>query len=93
MKKELYQQIFRRKSYHTFRERTDELITQEEIDGIYEAFKSFDKFNDCKIDIRIDKDNHGSIIRNSEYVIIIFSEIKDGYLQNTKEMRAQNLIR
>ena len=82
MNKELYKQIFRRKSYHTFRERINEPITKEEIDDIYEAFKSFDRLNDCKIDIKIEKDNHGSIIRNSEYVIKIFSERKAGYLQN-----------
>ena len=82
MNKDLYKQIFRRKSYHTFRERTDESITQEEIGDIYNAFKEFERLNDTKIDIKIEKDNHGSIIRNSEYVIKIFSEIKDGYLQN-----------
>ena len=82
MNKELYKQIFRRKSYHTFRERIDEPITEEEIDDIYNAFKSFDRLNDCKIDIKIEKDNHGSIIRNSEYVIKIFADKKPGYLQN-----------
>ena len=82
MNKELYTQIFRRKSYHTFKERISEPITNDELDDIYEAFKSFDRLNDSKIDIKIEKDNHGSIIRNSEYVIKIFSEVKPGYLQN-----------
>lgn len=82
MNSELYKQIFRRKSYHTFRERSNESISQEEIDDIYNAFKSFDKLHNIKTEIRIDKDNRGSIIRNSEYVIKIFSEKKDGYLQN-----------
>lgn len=82
MNKELYKQIFRRKSYHTFRERSDESITQSEIDNILNSFHTFDKLYDIKTEIKIEKDNHGSIIRNSEYVIKIFSEKKDGYLQN-----------
>lgn len=82
MNKDLYPQIFRRKSYHIFRERSDEAISQNEIDDIYDAFKSFDRLNDNKIDIKIVKDNEGLNIRNSEYVIKIFSETNDGYLQN-----------
>ena len=82
MKKDLYKQIFRRKSYHTFRERIDEPITKEEINDILDAFKSFDRLNNNKVEIKIEKDNGGNIIRNSEYVIKIFSEQNDGYLQN-----------
>lgn len=82
MNKDLYTQIFRRKSYHTFRERIDEPITQKELDDILNAFNNFDKLNDNKVSIKIEKDNHGNIIRNSEYIIKIFSEKNDGYLQN-----------
>ena len=82
MNKELYKQIFRRKSYHTFRERSNESITQDELDDILKAYKSFDKLFDIKTDIKIEKDNKGLNIRNSEYIIKIFSEVKDGYLQN-----------
>ena len=82
MDKKLYEQIFRRKSYHTFRERSTESILNNEIEDIYKAFKSFDSLYDIKTDIRIDKDNSGINIRNSEYVIKIFTEMKDGYLQN-----------
>ena len=82
MNKDLYNQIFRRKSFHTFRERSNESISQEEIDDIYNAYKSFDSLYDIKTEIRIDKDSNGLNIRNSEYVIKIFSEVKDGYLQN-----------
>lgn len=82
MNKELYNQIFRRKSYHTFRERSDESITQSEIDGIYDAFKSFDSLNGIETDIKIEKDSEFLNIRNSEYLIKIFSKKEDGYLQN-----------
>lgn len=81
MDKCLYNQIFRRKSYHTFKERIDEAITQEEIDDIYDAFKSFNRLNDNKTDIKIIK-NDSLNIRNSECVIKIYSEKNDGYLQN-----------
>lgn len=82
MNKELYEQIFRRRSYHIFRERSDEAISQAEINDILETYKSFDKLNDNKTAIKIEKDNNGINIRNSEYVIKIFSENKPGYLQN-----------
>lgn len=82
MDKELYSQIFRRKSYHIFRERSEEAISQAELDDILNAYKSFDRLNDIKTEIKIEKDNAGINIRNSEYVIKIFSEKKDGYLQN-----------
>lgn len=82
MNKELYEQIFRRKSYHTFFERSDEAISKEELTDIMNAYENFDKLSNIKTAIKIEKDNNGSIIRNSEYVIKIFSEKKDGYLQN-----------
>lgn len=82
MKKELYEQIFRRKSFHTFRERIDENITQEEIDDILKAYKSFDKLYDIKTDIKIVKAQETTCNRHEEYCIEIFSEIKQGYLQN-----------
>lgn len=82
MDKELYQQIFRRKSYHTFKERSTETITDAEINDIYKAYTNFESLNGIKTAIKIEKDHGGSIVRNSEYVIKIFSEKKDGYLQN-----------
>lgn len=82
MNKELYKEIFRRKSFHTFRERIDEPISKKELDDILDAFNSFDRLNDNRVEIKIEKDNHGNIIRNSEYVIKIYSEQNEGYLQN-----------
>ena len=82
MNKELYNQIFRRKSYHIFRERSDEPITQAELDDILNAYKTFDRLSNIKTEIKIEKDHESLNIRNSEYVIKIFSEKKDGYLQN-----------
>lgn len=82
MNKELYKEIFRRKSFHTFRERNDESITDREIEDIYNAYKSFDSLNGIKTDIKIVKAEDTTCHRNEEYCIMMFSEIKDGYLQN-----------
>ena len=82
MNKQLYKEIFRRKSYHTFRERIDEPITDQELEDIYSAYKSFDSLNDIKTDIKIVKTSETTCHRNAEYCLLLFSEIKDGYLQN-----------
>ena len=82
MNKELYKEIFRRKSFHTFIERTNEPITSEELEDILEAYKNFDSLSDIKTDIKIVKAEETTCHRNEEYCILMFSEIKDGYLQN-----------
>ena len=82
MNKELYKEIFRRKSFHTFRERNNELISQEEINDIYDAYEHFDSLSNIKTKIKIVKAEETTCKRNEEYCIMMFSEIKDGYLQN-----------
>lgn len=83
MNKELYKEIFRRKSFHTFMERNDEKITEDEINDIYNAYKNFESLNpDIKTTIRIDKKEKTGFTRSAEYSILMFSEKKDGYLQN-----------
>lgn len=82
MNAELYSQIFRRKSFHTFRERTNEHISQEELDDILNAYKKFDSLNGIKTEIKIERTEETNCHRNAEYCILMFSEIKDGYLQN-----------
>lgn len=82
MNKDLYKQIFRRKSFHTFDERTSEKITKEEIDDIYKAYKSFDSLYDIKTDIKIVETKETTCNRDAEYCIMIFSEKKEGYYQN-----------
>lgn len=82
MNKGLYSQVFRRKSFHTFRERSDESISKQELDDIIYAYKSFDSLNGIKTDIKIVRAEETTCKRNEEYCILLFSEIKDGYLQN-----------
>ena len=78
----LYEQIFRRKSFHIFRERTDEHISIKEISDIKKAYKSFESLSNIKTDIKIVKAEETTCKRNEEYCIMLFSEVKDGYLQN-----------
>lgn len=82
MKKELYKEIFRRKSFHIFRERSNESISKREINDILSTYKSFESLNGIKTDIKIVKAQETSCKRNEEYCIMLFSEIKNGYLQN-----------
>ena len=82
MDKNLYEQIFRRKSFHTFLERSNESISESELNDIYNAYKSFDSLFEIKTEIKIVKANETACKRNEEYCILLFSEIKNGYLQN-----------
>lgn len=82
MDKQLYKEIFRRKSFHTFRERSNDSISQTELDDILDAYKKFDNLYDIKTDIKIVRAEDTTCKRHEEYCIMMFSEIKDGYLQN-----------
>lgn len=84
----LYEYIFKRKSFHLFRNnKTKELykdkyhISDKEIEDIYNVFKSFKKLvDDIKVDIRIVKSDDSK--RGEEYTILLYSEKKDNYLGN-----------
>ena len=81
MDKELYEMIFKRKSFHLFRNIGNEHITLDEIGKIEEKFKTFKPLiNDIKVKIKILKKE--SILRGQEYCILLYSEKKDNYLQN-----------
>lgn len=81
MNYELYDMIFKRKSFHLFRNTGDEIITSDELVDIEKYFYSLVPLVDnIKVKIRITKDT--SCKRGQEYCIVIYSEIKDNYLQN-----------
>ena len=88
--KELYSLIFKRKSYHLFRNnKTMEYykdsfsITDNEINDIYDTFKNLKPLiADIKVDIKIVKESETSASRGAEYAILFYSEKKDNYLQN-----------
>ena len=83
MNKELYEMIFKRKSFHLFRDRNDEVINDYEIEDIINTFNNFEPlYKDIKVKIKIVKAETTTCKRGQEYCVEFFSERKDGYLQN-----------
>ena len=81
MNKDLYEMIFKRKSFHLFRNIGNEHITKEELDDIEKTFSIFKPLDEnIKVKIKIVKKE--SILRGQEYCILFYSEKKDNYLQN-----------
>lgn len=82
MKPDLYDMIFKRKSFHLFRNIGDERITEDELKDIEEQFQKFTPLvDDIKVKIKIVKDG-ATCKRGQEYCILLYSEKKDNYLQN-----------
>ena len=82
MDKELYEMIFKRKSFHLFRNIGNEHITDNELKDIEEQFSKFKPLiNDISVKIKIDRDST-TCKRGQEYCILFYSEKKDNYLQN-----------
>ena len=83
MNNNYYQTIFKRKSFHLFRGVGNEKLTQEELNGIKEAFASFERlYPDIRMAIRVLPAAEVSVKRDSEYCILIYSEQKPNYLLN-----------
>ena len=81
MDKNLYEMIFKRKSFHLFRNIGSEHITSEELSDIEKEFSQLKPLiEDIKVKIKIVKKE--SILRGQEYCILFYSEKKDNYLQN-----------
>ena len=82
MDNRLYEMIFKRKSFHLFRNVGEESITQKELDDIENEFTKLKPlYDDIKVKIKIVKDST-SCHRGQEYSILFYSEKKDNYLQN-----------
>lgn len=85
-----YNNIFKRKSFHLFKNnKTKEYfidtykITSEEIQDIYNHFNSLISiYPNIKTKIKIVPSNETNCHRGEEYCILFFSEQKDNYLQN-----------
>jgi hypothetical protein len=82
MNNELYDMIFKRKSFHLFRNIGKEHISNEELKDIEEYFTKLKPLaDDIKVKIKIVKE--GAICRRGqEYCILFYSEKKENYLQN-----------
>ena len=83
MDKNLYQDIFKRKSFHLFRGVGTESIGEDELSGIREAFDSFERlYPEIQTAIRIVPAVKITLKRDAKYFILIYSEKKDNYLMN-----------
>ncbi len=81
MDKTLYPMIFKRRSFHIFRDVGSISSAQlESIEGKYKTFQPL--ISDIKTDIRIVPANKTTCKRGQEYCILLYSEKKDDYLQN-----------
>ena len=76
MNKELYKMIFKRKSFHLFRNIGNEHITDEELNDIENEFSKLKPLiDDIKVKIKIVKDTT-ICKRGQEYCILFYSEKK-----------------
>ena len=75
--------IFKRKSFHIFRNVGNESIGEYELNDIQNAYSEFTPLNpEIKTAIRIIPEKETNCKRGGEYCILLYSEKKDGYLQN-----------
>ena len=82
MDNNLYDMIFKRKSFHLFRNIGDEKISEEELKDIENYFNKIKPLDpNIKTKMRIVKEG-ASCHRGQEYCILFYSEKKDNYLQN-----------
>ena len=78
-----YDMIFKRKSFHLFRNVGDEKITSDELAEIEKAYRDFvPLYAEIRTAIRIVPAQTVNVKRDAEYCILIYSEKKENYLMN-----------
>lgn len=78
-----YQMIFKRKSFHLFRNIGDETISQQELSQMEAAYQNFTPlYPNIRTRIKIVPANETTCKRGQEYCILLYSEKQDNYLQN-----------
>lgn len=78
-----YEMIYKRKSFHLFRNIGDEKLTEKDLQEIKMTYENIVAlYPDIKTDIRIVSSDERVLGRGAEYAIEIYSEIKDNYLMN-----------
>lgn len=83
MKKQYYDTIFKRKSFHLFRNVGSDKLSSEELKEIEKAYLGFEPlYPEIRTAIRIVNANTVNFKRDAEYCILIYSEKKDNYLMN-----------
>lgn len=82
MDNKLYEMIFKRKSFHLFRNIGDEKITDEELSDIEDNFYKLKPLvPNIDVKIKVIKEST-TCKRGQEYCILLYSEKKENYLQN-----------
>ena len=82
MDNNLYKMIFKRKSFHLFRNIGNEHISEDELKDIEEQITKLKPLvEDIKVKIKIVREG-ATCKRGQEYCILFYSEKKDNYLQN-----------
>ena len=82
MDNNLYDMIFKRKSFHLFRNIGNEHISDDELKDIEAQFTKLKPLvDDIKVKMKIVKEG-ATCRRGQEYCILFYSEKKDNYLQN-----------
>lgn len=75
--------IFKRKSFHLFRNVGSERIEDKELEALKNVYNSFDRlYPDIRTAIRIVPASKVNFKRNAEYCVLIYSEKKENYLMN-----------
>lgn len=80
---DFYEMIYKRKSFHMFRNVGSERLTEQDLQAVGEAYQGITAlYPDIKTDIRIVPAHEKALGRGAEYAIEIYSEQKDNYLMN-----------
>ena len=83
LNKELYSIIFKRKSFHLFRNIGNDSISANDIENIKEIYKTLIPLcPDIKTAIKIVPANETTCERGQQFCILLYSEKRDNYLQN-----------
>ena len=83
MKTLLYEMIYKRKSFHLFRNTGNETLTVQELTQIQEIFHTCTPLDEnIKVDMQILPADQTTCKRGQEYCILLYSEKKPNYLQN-----------
>ena len=83
MEERLYDMIFKRKSFHLFRNCGQEEIIEEDVELIRKQYQELvPLYPEIKTAIRIVRTEETTCKRGQEYCILFYSEKKDGYLAN-----------
>ena len=79
----LYEMIFKRRSFHLFRNAGDAKISEAELAGIPDAWSGFSPLHpEIRTGIRIVPGEETTCRRGQEYSVLLYSEKSEGYLQN-----------